>query len=79
MEQISIKVVDNLICIYANYSTKLVKRNFKLHDPYFPLLVGNVNAGVVKEVRESSYIDRQQKLILLALFWSVFLGFSFKR
>ena len=48
---------------YANYSTKLVKRNFKLHDPDSPLLIGDVNDDVVKEVREPSYIDRQQKLI----------------
>ena len=49
---------------YANYSTKLVKRNFKLHDPDSPLLIGNVNdSDVVKEVSEPSYIDKQQKLI----------------
>ena len=49
---------------YANYSTKLVKRNFNLHNPDSPLLVGNVNENdVVKEVREPSYIDMQQKLI----------------
>ena len=49
---------------YANFSTKLVKRNFKLHDPDSPLLIGNVNDNdVVKEVSEPSYIDRQQKLI----------------
>ena len=49
---------------YANFSTKLVKRNFKLHDPDSPLLIGNVNDNdVVKEVSEPSYIDAQQRLI----------------
>lgn len=49
---------------YANFSTKLVKRNYKLHNPDSPLLIGNVNDNeVVKEVSEPSYIDAQQKLI----------------
>lgn len=49
---------------YANFSTKFVKRNFKLHDPDSPLLIGNVNDNdVVKEVSEPSYIDAQQRLI----------------
>ena len=49
---------------YANFSTKLVKRNYRLHDPDSPLLIGNVNDNdVVKEVREPSHIDKQQKLI----------------
>ena len=47
---------------YANFSTKLVKMNFKLHNPDSPLLIGNVN-GDVMEVSEPSYIDSQQKLI----------------
>ncbi|MDO5824344.1 hypothetical protein [Methanobrevibacter sp.] len=48
---------------YANFSTKLVKRNFRLHDQDSLLLIGNVKEGeVVKEVREPSYIDSQQKL-----------------
>ena len=43
---------------------KLVKRNQKLHNPYSPLLIADVNDGdVVKEVNEPSYIDLQQKLI----------------
>ena len=42
---------------------KLVRRNQKLHNPDSPLLIGEVKDGdVVKEVRESSYIDLQQKL-----------------
>ena len=49
---------------YANFSTKLVKRNYRLHDPDSPLLIGNVNDNdEVKEVMEPSYIDRQQKLM----------------
>ena len=43
---------------------KLVKKNQKLHNPDSPLLIGEVNDGdVVKEVREPSYVDAQQKLI----------------
>ncbi|WP_462316368.1 DUF1848 domain-containing protein, partial [Methanobrevibacter sp.] len=42
---------------YANYSTKLVKRNFKLHNPDSPLLVGDVKEhDAVKEINEPSYI-----------------------
>ena len=41
-----------------------VKKNQKLHNQDSPLLIGNVKEGdVVKEVREPSYIDLQQKLI----------------
>jgi hypothetical protein len=49
---------------YANYSSKIVKRNFKLHNPDSPLLIGNVNDDdVVKEIKEPSYIDAQRRLI----------------
>ena len=49
---------------YANYSTKLVKRNQKLHNPDSPLLIGDVkDSDVVKEISEPSYIDTQQKLL----------------
>ncbi|WP_303737733.1 hypothetical protein [Methanobrevibacter millerae] len=49
---------------YANANMKLVKKNQKLHNPNSPLLIGNVKDGdVVKEVREPSYIDAQQRLI----------------
>ena len=48
---------------YANFSTKLVKRNWKLHNPDSPLLIGNVkDSDVVKEISEPSYIDAQTKL-----------------
>ena len=49
---------------YANANMKLVKRNQKLHNPDSPLLIGEVkNGDVVKEVREPSFIDVQQRLI----------------
>ncbi len=49
---------------YANANMKLVKKNQKLHNPNSPLLIGDVKEGdVVKEVRESSFIDTQQRLI----------------
>ena len=49
---------------YANYSTNLVKRNQKLHNPDSPLLIGDVKDGEgVKEIVEPSYIDTQQTLI----------------
>ncbi|MBQ6098537.1 MAG: DUF1848 family protein [Methanobrevibacter sp.] len=48
---------------YANFSTKLVKRNWKLHNPDSPLLIGNVkDSDVVKEISEPSYIDAQTRL-----------------
>ena len=51
---------------YANFSTKLVKRNFKLHDPNSPLLIGNLkDRDVVKEVREPSYIETHEKVVPL--------------
>lgn len=49
---------------YANFSTKLVKRNWKLHNPDSPLLIGKIKDNdVVKEISEPSYIGMQQKLI----------------
>ena len=49
---------------YANFSNKLVKRNFRLHNPDSPLLIGDVkDRDVVKEVNEPSYIDAQARLI----------------
>ena len=48
---------------YANSNIKLVKKNQKLHNPYSPLLIGDVKEDdVVKEVNEPSFIDAQQKL-----------------
>ena len=49
---------------YANFSNKIVKRNFKLHNPDSPLWIGNVDdSDAVMEINEHSYIDTQQKLI----------------
>ena len=49
---------------YANFSTKLVKRNWKLHNPDSPLLIGNVKDGdEIKEISEPSYIDAQTRLM----------------
>ena len=49
---------------YANFSTKLVKRNWKLHNPDSPFLIDNVkDRDAVKEISEPSYIDTQQRLI----------------
>ena len=48
---------------YANANMKLVKRNQKLHNPDSPLLIGNLNDEAVKEIKEPSYIDAQQKLL----------------
>lgn len=43
---------------------KLVKKNQKLHNSNSPLLIGDVKEGdVVKEVRESSFLDIQQRFI----------------
>ena len=51
---------------YANYSTKLVKMNWNLHDPDSPLLIGNVKEGdTVKEVSEPSYIETHEKVLPL--------------
>ena len=49
---------------YANFSTNLVKRNWKLHNPDSSLLIGDVkDSDVVKEVSEPSYIDAQTRLL----------------
>lgn len=43
---------------------ELGQMNQKLHNPDSPLLIGNVKEeGIIKEVTEPSYIDKQQKLI----------------
>ena len=49
---------------YVNSNMKLVKMNQKWHNPNSPLMIGEVkDDGVVKEVKEPSFIDTQQKLI----------------
>ena len=44
---------------------KLVKRNQKLNNPDLPLLIGEVNDDVVKEVNEHSYIETYEKVVPL--------------
>ena len=48
---------------YANTNMNLVKRNQKLHNQDSPLLIGDFNDDIVKEVREPNYIDMQSKLL----------------
>ena len=50
---------------YANSNMKLVKRNQKLNNPDLPLLIGEVNDDVVKEVNEPSYIETHEKVLPL--------------
>ena len=43
---------------------KLVKKNRKLHNPDYPLLIGEVkDDDVVNKVNEPSFIDAQTKLM----------------
>ena len=49
---------------YATVNPKWAQKNYKLHNPCSPLLIGNIkDSGIVKEVREPSYIDTQSRLI----------------
>ena len=49
---------------YATVNPKRAQKNYKLHNPCSPLLIGNIkDSDIVKEVREPSYIDAQQKLL----------------
>ena len=51
---------------YANFSTKLVKRNWKLHNPDSPLLIGDVkDSDEIKEISEPSYIETREKVVPL--------------
>jgi hypothetical protein len=45
---------------YANYDQGTVQRNFALHDPESPFLIGGAQAGdVIKEAAQKSYLDGQ--------------------
>ena len=56
---------------YANSNMKWVKRNQKLHNPDYPLLIGDVKDGdVVKEVREHSFIETHEKFYHLCIFFN---------
>ena len=49
---------------YATVNPKRAQKNYKLHNSCSPLLIGNIkDSDIVKEVREPSYIDTQQKLL----------------
>ena len=49
---------------YATVNPKRAQKNYKLHNPGSPLLIGNVkDSDIVKEVREPSYIDAQTRLM----------------
>ena len=49
---------------YTTKNTKTVKKNYKLHNPHSPLLIGEVNDGdVVKEISEPSYIETREKVV----------------
>ncbi len=50
---------------YANFSTKLVKRNNMLHNHNSPLLIGNVDGEKIKEVREPSYFETYENVYYL--------------
>ena len=48
---------------YANYDQRTVERNFRLHDPASPLLIGHVQPGdVVRDARQESYLAQQLSL-----------------
>jgi hypothetical protein len=48
---------------YANYDQRTVERNFRLHDPASPLLIGHVQPGdVVHDARQESYLVQQLSL-----------------
>jgi len=52
---------------YANSNKRLVKRNFKLHDPKSPILIGEIKEDdIIKEMNQKSHIindsTRQTKL-----------------
>ncbi|NLO83783.1 MAG: DUF1848 domain-containing protein [Clostridiales bacterium] len=45
---------------YANYSSKAVHTNIKMHDPFSPMLVGNVEPeDVIIERKAKSFVDGQ--------------------
>lgn len=48
---------------YANYDSKSVARNKKMHDPQSPFLIGNFRSDdKVTEVRQESYLNNQMNL-----------------
>lgn len=52
---------------YANYDAETVMRNYRLHDPKSPFLVGGSESGdVIHEAEQKSYINGQ---MTLDMFW----------
>ncbi len=48
---------------YANADRETVRRNMRLHDPFSPLLVGNLRAeDKIHEAKQKSWIDMQMRL-----------------
>lgn len=44
---------------YPTKNPKTAQKNYKLHNPYSSLLIGDVkDDDIVKKIREPSYIDR---------------------
>lgn len=49
---------------YANFSTNLIKRNLALHNPDYPLLIGNIRENdAVKEFGEPNNIETREKVV----------------
>ena len=45
---------------YANSDESAVRRNMKLHDPYSPLLIGDVLPDdVIHQAKQESWVDMQ--------------------
>ena len=61
---------------YGSYSIKLVKRNFRLHNPNLPLLIGNVNdndierklGGLVILIYNKNYFKLLTYSIIILIF-----------
>lgn len=48
---------------YANYDNALVQKNFRLHNPASPFLIGESLPGdVVRNAEQSSFLDKQMRL-----------------
>lgn len=48
---------------YANYDRKSVEQNYRMHDPYSPLLTGNIRPeDQIHDAKQESWIDGQLSL-----------------
>lgn len=51
---------------YANYNDKVVAQNRKKHNPYSPLLIGEIEEGeIIKDAKQSSFCSGQMRLDIL--------------